>query len=205
MVGGYSYEVDGDYVDLVHYYDPESKSIIPLEGRLQTKKGVLYDNSIILIAYFNNSIWYFLGSGCIVGKSIYFPWMQLALDMWNLRMIAFQTWKPILAPELLHSAGADCPPYPSFLRREWVNRGKSCRSHILDCYAPPLPFPRSSFRFSLPPISARSVKEEGMSVRPSVVCHIGNQSVCSFASDFFPPVRHFPALLACCRRWSDLA
>jgi len=39
MVGGYSYEVDGDYIDLVHYYDPESKSIIPLEGRLQTKKG----------------------------------------------------------------------------------------------------------------------------------------------------------------------
>ena len=52
MVGGYSYEVDGDYIDLVHYYDPESKSIIPLEGRLQTKKGVLYDNSIIFIAYF---------------------------------------------------------------------------------------------------------------------------------------------------------
>ena len=40
MVGGYSYEVDGDYVDLVHYYDPESGSIIPLEGRLQSKKGV---------------------------------------------------------------------------------------------------------------------------------------------------------------------
>ena len=40
MVGGYSYEVDGDYVDLVHYYDPESSSIIPLEGRLESKKGV---------------------------------------------------------------------------------------------------------------------------------------------------------------------
>ena len=40
MVGGYSYEVDGDYVDLVHYYDPVTSSIIPLEGRLESKKGV---------------------------------------------------------------------------------------------------------------------------------------------------------------------
>ena len=40
MVGGYSYEVDGDYIDLVHYYNPESGSITPLEGRLQNKKGV---------------------------------------------------------------------------------------------------------------------------------------------------------------------
>ena len=108
--------------------------------------------------------------------------------------------KLVAAPELFLRL-----PSLSFPRCEWVNRGKSCRSHILDCYAPSLPFPRSSFRFSLPPISARSVKEEGMSVRPSVVCHIGNQSVCSFASDFFPPVRHFPALLVCCRRWSALA
>ena len=56
MVGGYSYEVDGDYVDLVHNYDTESSSIIPLEGRLQTKKGVLYDNCIILTTCTNNSI-----------------------------------------------------------------------------------------------------------------------------------------------------
>ena len=55
MVGGYSYEVDGDYFDLVHYYDPESKSIIPLEGRLQTKKGVIYYNCIILMTCFK--IW----------------------------------------------------------------------------------------------------------------------------------------------------
>ena len=71
--------------------------------------------------------------------------------------------KLVAAPELFLRL-----PSLSFPQCEWVNRGKSCRSHILDCYAPSLPFPRSSFRFSLPPISARSVKEEGMSVRPSV-------------------------------------
>ena len=54
MVGGYSYEVDGDYVDLVHYYDPESSSIIPLEGRLGSKKGVC--NMLIKIEWFTMSI-----------------------------------------------------------------------------------------------------------------------------------------------------
>ena len=74
MVGGYSYEVDGDYVDLVHYYDPESKSIIPLEGRLQTKKGVLYYNCIILITCFNNWIQFDLFqevAALLVNRSIF--------------------------------------------------------------------------------------------------------------------------------------
>ena len=45
IVGGYSYEVDTDYVDLVHYYDPEFGSIIPLDARLQNKKEVHFCNN----------------------------------------------------------------------------------------------------------------------------------------------------------------
>ena len=41
-------------------------------------------------------------------------------------MIAFQTLKPILAPELLHSAAADCPP--QFLTKfNWIEEASGVR------------------------------------------------------------------------------
>ena len=71
IVGGYSYEVDTDYVDLVHFYDPESGSIIPLDGRLKNKKEVCSYNNCEL--FYGSCNFSFIGCCCTVGKAVEFP------------------------------------------------------------------------------------------------------------------------------------